>query len=156
MWGFLKGPQFLAHQGRPREVCCSNNQPKYVSSVAVGMTHLALICDDVLGEVMQLISSTMGNPAPTRFTEIATLMARSRGTLLLHAAIMPTHLVSAATGDVLHLVQNRALLSLPPSIPRVLCNVAYLVTNTQLLIVNFSQVIITSAHSAPGEASCWG
>lgn len=127
VWGFFKGPSFLMHQSQPRAL---DYPDLYVASFAMGLTHLAMVCDEALRAVLQLVASTDGDPADERYDEILALLARARG-------------------DVLHSVQNRAMNALPAAVPRVHCNVAYLVTNTQMLIVNFSQVLVTGVWSKP-------
>jgi hypothetical protein len=127
LWGFLKGPDFLDHQLVPRKV----NLPKlFVSQFALGLCHVGLLCDDTLGEVLKILPTGEDLPGETRYSEIGRLLARARG-------------------DVLHLAQNRAVDMLSSELPKIKCNVAYLVTNTQLLIVNFSQLLVTSASPFP-------
>ena len=129
-WGFFKGPNFLEHQPRPRLLPMPD---LYVSSFGMGICHFGICCDDLLASVLELIRFSGGFPNDSQYEELAELMGRARG-------------------DVLHLVQNRALESLSMAgdhLPWIKCNVAYLVSNTQLLIVNFSQVLVSNPSSVP-------
>lgn len=102
----------------------------FVSQFGLGMCHIGLCCDETLGNVLSFVNEFNGNPPLEKYKFIADLLARARG-------------------DVLHRVLNRGLRRLNNDLPKIRCNVAYLVTNTQLLIVNFSQVLVTSGSQFP-------
>ncbi len=125
VWGFFKGANFASHQMTARQLVVPGT---YVSQFSLGLTHVGLCCDEILGNVLELIDRHNGLPPDEDYKLIASLMARARG-------------------DVLHHVQNRGLGLLARELPCIKCNVAYLVTNTQLLIVNFSQVLVSSLSS---------
>ena len=127
VWGFLKNQTFQWHQYTPRILSFPN---VYISELSLGLSHVVFSSDTTLGQVLRVLSESNCCPPESQYGEIASLMAQSRG-------------------DVLHHVQNRALQNLSMESARVHCNVAYLVTNTQLLIVNFSQVLVKSLSRSP-------